>query len=333
MEQSFSIFHGKKVLVTGGMGFIGSNLALRLHKLGAQVIVIDTLNPHYGGNRFNLAAIKDQIEIHIADIGDEGKVSGIVPQVEFIFNLAGQVSHIDSMTDPLHDLEVNAASHLSLVEMCRKLNPEVKIVYSGTRQVYGIPQYLPVDENHPVAPIDYNGISKIAGEWYHLVAQRTYGLRVTSLRMTNVYGPHPHARDARKTFIGDWFRRLVEGRELQVFGSGEQIRDLNYVEDVVNALLLVAANPASDGKVYNLGGNERVNLAELARLMIELNGSGKYRLVPFPPARKRIDIGDYYGNYTKIRQEIGWEPQTSLREGILLTLAYYREHQQHYWRP
>lgn len=333
MEQSFSVFNGKQVLVTGGMGFIGSNLVLRLHKLGARVIVIDTLNPNYGGNPFNLATIKDQIQIHIADIGDEQKVSRIIPQLDFIFNMAGQVSHIDSMSDPLHDLEVNAASHLSLVEMCRKLNPQVKIVYSGTRQVYGIPQYLPVDEKHPVAPIDYNGISKMAGEWYHLIAQRTYGLKVSSLRMTNVYGPRMRVRDARKTFIGDWFRRLVEGRELQVFGSGEQIRDLNYVEDVVDALLLVAANPLSDGKIYNLGGDEHISLAALARLMIELNGSGKYRLTPFPPARKRIDIGDYYGNYTKIRQEVGWKPRTTLREGIQTTLAYYREHRQHYWQP
>lgn len=324
-------FQGKNILVTGGMGFIGSNLSLRLLELGANITVVDTLNTKYGGNPFNLEAVKKQIQIIVADMSDEKRISPLIPKQDYIFNLAGQVSHLDSMTDPQHDLEINAASHLAIVEMCRKLNPQVKVIYGGTRQIYGIPQYLPVDEKHPVAPIDYNGVSKMAGEWYHMIAHRTYGLRAASLRMTNVYGPRMRVRDARKTFIGAWFRILVEGRELKIFGSGKQLRDLNYVDDVINALLLIAVSPTSDGKVYNLGGDERTNLLDLARLMVEINGSGSYCLTPFPPARKRIDIGDYYGDYTKIKQEVGWIPQIKLREGIQRTLDYYNEHKKHYW--
>ncbi|HAE60440.1 MAG TPA: NAD-dependent epimerase [Anaerolineae bacterium] len=332
MTENFRAdFQGKNILVTGGMGFIGSNLAARLLELGSNITLVDTLHPKYGGSPFNVEPIKKQVEIIIADMGDEKHIAPIIPRQDYIFNLAGQVSHTDSMSDPQHDLAINAASHLAIVEMCRKLNPQVKIIYGGTRQVYGIPQYLPVDEKHPVAPIDYNGVSKMAGEWYHLIAHRIYGLRAASLRMTNVYGPRMRVRDARKTFIGAWFRLLIEGRELQVFGNGRQLRDLNYIDDVVTALLLVAAHPSSDGKIYNLGGDEHTSLLDLARLMVEINGSGSYRLTPFPAARKRIDIGDYYGDYTKIHRETGWSPQTKLREGIRRTLDYYIEHRKHYW--
>lgn len=330
-ENLSAFFFGKQTLVTGGMGFIGSNLALRLLELGANVSIIDTLNPQYGGNPFNIDGIKDQLRIIIDDIGNEKRVAPIIPGQDYIFNLAGQVSHLASMSDPLHDLQTNASSHLAFIEMCRKLNPQVKMVYSGTRQVYGKPQYLPVDEKHPVAPIDYNGISKMAGELYHMVAHRTYGLRATSLRMTNVYGPRMRVRDAQKTFIGSWFRRIIQGQDLQIYGNGTQLRGLNYVDDVVTALLLAAASPKSDGKIYNLGGSEPISLLDLAKLMVEINGGGGYRIMPFPASRKRIDIGDYYGNYTKIREELGWQPEIKLREGITATLAYYRKYKQHYW--
>lgn len=324
-------FKGKNVLVTGGVGFIGSNLALRLVEMGAHVSLIDTLHPEYGGSLFNIEPIKNQVNLIVADMGDEQIIAPVIPKQDYIFNLAGQVSHTDSMADPQHDLAVNAASHLAMVEMCRKTNPLVKIIYGGTRQVYGVPQHLPVDEKHPVAPIDYNGVSKMAGEWYHLIAHRTYGLRAASLRMTNVYGPRMRVCDARKTFIGAWFRLLIEGGELKIFGTGQQLRDLNYIDDVIDALLMVAASPASEGQVYNLAGDEHTSLLELARLMVELNGGGRYRLIPFPPERKRIDIGDYYGDYTKIKRQIGWQPVIPLREGLRRTFDYYRKHREHYW--
>lgn len=325
-----SLFSGRPVLITGGLGFIGSNLAHRLVELGAEVTLVDALFPECGGNPFNIAGIEDRVKVHIVDIQDEAAMGRLVRGQDFIFNLAGRVSHLDSMHNPYADLESNARGHLSLLEACRRHNPEAKIVYTGTRQVYGRPRYLPVDEFHPPDPVDINGVNKLAGEWYHIVYHRVYGLRTVSLRLTNTYGPRMRVRDSRQTFIGWWIRQVVEGRELEIFGDGHQIRDFNYVDDVVEALLLAAASPVSDGQIYNLGG-EPISLLDLARLLTEVNGGGEYRLVPFPPERNRIDIGDYWGNYTKIRTALGWEPKIPLREGLARTLAYYREYREQYW--
>ncbi len=324
-------FAGKRVLITGGLGFIGSNLARRLVELGAELVLVDSLIPAYGGNPFNIAGIENRVRVNIADVRDEHATDYLVQGQDYIFNLAGQVSHLDSMKDPYTDLEINCRSQLSILEACRKYNPGVKIVFSSTRQIYGRPYRLPVDESHPVEPTDVNGVDKLAGEWYHIVYHRAYGLRTASLRMTNTYGPRMRVKDARQTFIGWWVRQIVEGQELQIYGNGQQIRDFNYVDDVVTALLLAAADPAADGQIYNLGGDEPLSVLELARLLVELNGSGSYRLVPFPPERKPIDIGDYYGDYTKIHTQLGWRPGVLLREGLSRTLAFYHEHRAHYW--
>ena len=331
MTDLAAAFSGKRTLITGGLGFIGSNLARRLVELGAEVLLVDSLIPDYGGNLFNVAGIESRVRINITDVRDEYGMNYLVQGQDIIFNLAGQVSHLDSMRDPYTDLEINCRSQLSILEACRKHNPGVKIVYAGTRQIYGRPQYLPVDEKHPLEPADINGVNKLAGEWYHIVYHRVHGLRTVSLRMTNTYGPHMRVKDARQTFIGWWLRQIVEGQELQIFGDGRQIRDFNYVCDVVEALLLAAANPTADGQVYNLGGDEPINLLDLAELLIEINGSGSYRIVPFPADRKRIDIGDYHSDYTKIRTQLGWRPTVPLREGLEGTVAFYRRYREHYW--
>ena len=323
-------FLGKRVLITGGLGFIGSNLARRLVGMGVEVCLIDFLDSRYGGNYANIYEFKNQARVVIADVRDQALMTGLVRDQDFLFNLAGQISHLGSIQDPRTDLEINCSSVLAILEICRLHNPSVKIVYSSTRQIYGRPRYLPVDEKHPMEPIDFNGISKMAGGWYHILYNQIYGMRTTSLRMTNVYGPRMWVKDGRLSFIGLWFRQIVEGQELSIFGDGQQIRDFNDVEDVVDALLLTAANPVSDGQIYNLGG-EPISLLDLARLMVEVNGSGSYHLVEFPADRKRIDIGDYYGDYTKIRTELGWQPQVKLRDGIARTLAYYRQFKEHYW--
>jgi len=322
---------GRRTLITGGLGFIGSNLARRLVELGAELLLVDSLIPDYGGNLFNVADIESRVRINIADVRDEHGMNYLVRGQDIIFNLAGQVSHLDSMRDPYTDLEINCRSQLSILEACRKHNPDVKIVYAGTRQIYGRPQYLPVDEKHPLEPTDINGVNKLAGEWYHIVYHRVHDLRAVSLRMTNTYGPRMRVRDARQTFIGWWLRQIVEGQELQIFGDGQQVRDFNHVDDVVEALLLAAASPAADGQIYNLGGDEPTNLLDLAELLIELNGGGSYRIVPFPDDRKRIDIGDFYGDYAKIHTHLSWKPIVPLREGLDRTIAFYRQHREHYW--
>jgi UDP-glucose 4-epimerase len=322
-------YRGRKVLVTGGLGFIGSNLCRALADLGAEVLAVDSLLPDYGGNLFNLDGYEDKVRINIADVRGHG-MEFLVKDQEVLFNLAGQVSHIDSMVDPFTDLEINGRSQLSILEAVRKGNPELKIVFAGTRQVYGKPQYLPVDEAHLLNPTDVNGINKIAGEFYHLVYHSVYGIRASSLRLTNTYGPRQLIRHNRQGFIGWFMRQATLGEEIQLFGDGLQKRDFNHVDDVVDAFLRAGAMDAADGQVFNLGDDAPVSLLDLAKLLIELSGRGACRLVPFPPERKRIDIGDFYADTTKIRGALGWEPKLGLRQGLEETLAFYRAHQARY---
>ena len=324
-------YRDKRVMITGGLGFIGSNLAHRLVDFGADVLIVDSLIPDYGGNLFNVEGIKDRVRINIADVRDASGMNYLVREQDYIFNLAGQVSHIDSMRDPYTDLEINCRSQLSLLEACRRHNPSVKVVYASTRQIYGAPDYLPVDEKHLLHPTDVNGINKMAGEWYHILYSNVYGIRATSLRLTNTYGPRQLMKHSRQGFIG-WFIRLaIDGDEISVFGDGKQLRDLNYVDDVVDAFLLAGATDMVNGQVYNLGGTEPVSLLQIVETLKELNPQASYKLVPFPPEKKRIDIGDYYGDYSRIRTALGWQPQVSLREGLSKTIEYYRQHKEHYW--
>ena len=318
-------FAGAKVMITGGLGFIGSNLALRLVGLGAEVLVVDSLVPDYGGNRANIVGFEDRLTVNIADLRDRHALRVLVPGYDYIFNLAGQVGHFESMERPLNDLEINVVAQLGLLELCRELNPNARIVYASTRQFYGRPDRLPVDESHPRRPVDVNGINKMAGEAYHTLYHQVYGLRTTSLRLTNTYGPRLRIRDARQTFIGFWLRRVVEGDSFEVWG-GEQRRDLTYVDDVVEAFLAAATTPACLGQVYNIGGSPPVTLTELAELLIAVNGSGLYVRKEFPEERKRIDIGDYWADDRRFRQATGWAPRVDLSEGLRRSLEYYRAH-------
>jgi len=318
-------------MITGGLGFIGSNLAHRLVELGAEILIVDSLIPDYGGNLFNIEGIEDQVQVNIADVRDRNGMDYLVRGQDYIFNLAGQVSHIDSMRDPYTDLEINCRSQLSLLEACRYNNPTVKITYASTRQIYGTPDYLPVDERHLVHPTDVNGINKMAGEWYHILYSNVYGVRATSLRLTNTYGPRQLVKHSRQGFIG-WFIRLaVDGEEISVYGDGKQLRDLNHVDDVVEAFLLAGASNAVNGEVFNLGGTRPVSLLEIVDTLIDLCPEARYGLVPFPEDEKRIDIGDYYGDYGKIETTLGWKPQVSLRDGLAKTIEFYRQNKEHYW--
>jgi nucleoside-diphosphate-sugar epimerase len=322
-------FRGKRVLITGGAGFIGAQLARRLVSLESEVTVVDSLIPEYGGNLHNLHDIADRIRINISDVRDPFSMKYLVQGVDFVFNLAGQTSHLDSMLDPFADLEINSRAQLSILEALRQHNPRAKVVFAGTRQIYGRPRYLPVDEKHPVQPVDVNGINKTAGEWYHLLYHEVYGLRACALRLTNTYGPGMRIKDARQTFIGIWIRRLLEGQPFEVWG-GEQLRDFNFVDDVVEAFLAAASDPRADGRVFNLGSHEVISLRQLAGLLVELSPGAGFSAREFPPERKKIDIGDYYSDFTLIRETLGWEPKTALREGLGRTLAYYREHGANY---
>ena len=324
-------YKNKNILITGGLGFIGSNIAKSLVKLGANVTIVDSLIPQYGGNLFNVNDIRENIEINICDIRDPHAMKYLVKEKDYIFNLAGQTSHMDSMKDAQTDLDINASAQLSILESCRLNNPDIKIVFASTRQLYGKPDYLPVDEKHPIRPVDVNGINKLAGEWYHLLYNNVYGIRACALRLTNTYGPGMRVKDARQTFLGIWIRLLLEGKPIKVFGDGKQLRDFNYVDDCVNALLLAGANDTTNGQVYNLGSKEVIGLKTLAELLTNLDYGGSYELIPFPTERKAIDIGDYYSDFNLIAEELGWMPKIALEEGLRRTIEFYSKNSSEYW--
>lgn len=313
----------RRVLVTGGMGFIGSTLAIRLAELGADVTVLDSLTPEYGGNPANLAGYEGRIRVNISDVRDVHSLKYLVQGQQVLFNLAGQTSHLDSMQDPFTDLEINCRAQLSILETCRTHNPELRLVFASTRQLYGRPDYLPVDEKHPLRPVDVNGINKLSGEFYHLLYQQVYGIPTTVLRLTNTFGPRMRIRDARQTFVGIWIRRILEGQPFEVWG-GEQLRDFTYVDDCVDAMLLAATRPQAVGRCYNLGGMTPVSLATLAERLVLVNGSGQFVRRDFPADRKKIDIGDFYSDDQMIRDELGWNPVTDLDQALSRTLEYYR---------
>jgi UDP-glucose 4-epimerase len=324
-------YTNKKILITGGLGFIGSNLARKLVSLNAKVTIVDNLNPLYGGNLFNIDDIREKVSIHICDVRDVSIMEDLLKEPDYLFNLAGQTSHIDSMIDPKTDLEINTSAQLSILEACRKVNPKIKIVFASTRQLYGKPEYLPVDEKHPIRPVDVNGINKLAGEWYHQLYNNVYGIRACSLRLTNTFGPGMRVKDARQTFLGIWIRRLLEKNPIKIFGDGLQLRDFNYVDDCVEAFLLSGISEKTNGKVYNLGGDRVIGLKELAKKMLSLGFEGSYELVSFPEDRKAIDIGDYYSDFSLITSELRWLPKTSLEDGLKKTIEYYKLHSSHYW--
>jgi UDP-glucose 4-epimerase len=326
-------YRGRRVLITGGLGFLGSNLARDLVDLGADVLIVDSLLPDYGGNLFNLDGYESRLRVNIADIRQGTTMNYLVRGREVIFNLAGQVSHIDSMRDPHTDLEINCRSQLTLLEACRQHNPDAKVVYAGTRQIYGKPDRLPVDESHLVRPTDINGINKAAGEQYHLVYNNVFGVRACSLRLTNVYGPRQLIRHNRQGFIG-WFIRLaLEGREIQIYGDGSQIRDFVHVDDASDAFLRAGATDAVNGDVFNVGGSEPTAHRDLVSLLLAASGRGTMRFVDWPDEKRRIDIGSFYSDYSRLTEATGWTPRIGLRTGLTTTMAYYREHFDRYVDP
>lgn len=325
-----AFYRGRNVLVTGGLGFIGSSLAHQLADLGADVLLVDAMIPEYGGNLFNIADLTNRVRVQISDVRNESAMSVLVRDREVIFNLAGQVSHIDSMRDPFTDLEINCRAQLSMLEACRRHNPGVRVVFAGTRQVYGRPERLPVDERHLVRPLDVNGVNKAAGEYYHLLYNNVFGVRACSLRLTNVYGPRQLIKHNRQGFIG-WFIRLaIEGREIEVFGDGSQVRDFVFVDDAADAFLRAAASDVCDGDVFNVGGAEPITHRDLVTLLLDVAGSGSVRYVPWPPEKQRIDIGSFYSDSSKFTNATGWRPAVPLREGLATTIAFYRANMPHY---
>jgi UDP-glucose 4-epimerase len=332
VSKDLSEYKGRSVLITGGLGFIGSNLAHKLVEIGCgEVLILDALLPEQGGNLFNIEGIRDRVKVSRGSMCDEQTVRHLVGGVDYIFNLAGSISHLDSMHNPQRDLELNCSAQLMLLEACRSFNPHVKIVFTSTRQVYGRPIYLPIDEDHRIAPLDINGINKQAAEGYHLLYHRIYGTRCVCLRLTNTYGPRQLLSHDRQGFIAWFIRKAIDGDVIELFGEGRQKRDINYVDDVVEALLLAGTNEAGEGEVFNLGGETPITLFDFAEELISITGRGSVRFAPFPTERQLIDIGNAYLSYKKIKSVLGWQPRTPLRDGLTRTVEFYQKNKDHYW--
>jgi len=324
-------YKDKNILITGGLGFIGSNLVIKLVELGSNVTIMDSLIPDFGGSFYNISSVTGKVKVDISDMRDSHSLEKLVPEKDIIFNLAGQVSHEDGMVDPVMDLDINAKSQLYLLEAVRKSNPRAKIVYAGTRQIYGKIENTPVNELHLVRPSDTNGVSKFAGEWYHILYNQVYGIPTTSLRLTNTFGPRQLMKHARQGFIPYFIKLALDDQEIPIYGDGTQIRDMNYIDDVVEAFFLAGSSNKSDGQYYNLGGIKPISLLDFVKELITSAGSGSYKLVPFPVDRKKIDIGDYVGDFSKIKRELGWEPKIGIAEGVKKTVEYYKANKKYYW--
>lgn len=319
----------KRVLVTGGLGFIGSNLAIALVEAAAKVTIVDAMLPAYGAKLFNIEPVRERARVNISDLRDAVGLGYLVSGQDIIFNLAGQASHLSSMAAPLTDLAINCQAQLTLLESCRKLNPRARLVLASTRQVYGRPQRFPVDEEHPTVPVDINGVHKIAAESYYRLYRDVHGLPTVILRLTNTYGPRADLQSPDKGVVGVFLRQALGGETLRLFGSGGQRRDFNYVEDVVNALLYAGADDSLIGGTFNLGHRKTYSLLQLAEMLHALTGCG-YEMVPFPADQLAIDIGDYYSDFSKFHAQTGWEPLVDLEEGLAATLAFARQHAEIY---
>jgi len=324
-------YRAQKVLITGGLGFIGSNLAHRLAQRGASVTLLDSLHPTCGGNRFNVEQIKNDLEVVVGNSCDLELVRKLIRGKAYVFNLAGHVSHIESMQEPFEDLQMNAIAPLTVLEASKLENREVRIVYSGTRQSYGRPDTVPLVETQLLKPIDVNGVNKMAGEWFHMVYHRAYGIPAVSLRLVNTYGPRQLVKHARQGFVGWFIKQAIDGEEIQVFGDGQQIRGFNYVDDVVDALLIAGANDKVKGDYFNLGGERPISLEEFVKILLKAAGRGSYRIVPFPSDKKAIDIGSVYTSAAKFNLATGWRARVGLEEGLVRTVEYYRRYREHYW--
>jgi UDP-glucose 4-epimerase len=330
-DRRLDAYRGARALVTGGLGFIASTVVHSLVGVGASVVVVDSLSPGQGGNRFNLRGIEDKVDVRIADIRDEAAMTDAISGCDFVFNMAASVSHLDSLDSPFHDLDVNARGTLLVLELVRRHAAEAHVVYAGTRSEYGLIQTNPVREDHPFLPTEANSANKAVAAMYHTAYHIAHGLHTSTMRLTTTYGPRMLVQHWRQGFI-NWFVRLaVEGGTFKLYGDGSQLRDLVYVDDTARAMLLAAVVPGTAGQAFNIGSGEPVSLKQIAEMLVEIAGRGTIEHVPFPEDAKRIEIGDYVADVTKINQTLDWRPQVSLREGLERSVRYFEAYREHYW--
>jgi len=329
--MSYKEFAGKSVLVTGGMGFIGSNLAIRLAEAGAKVTILDAMIPDYGGNEFNITPVNNLLRVNYCDIRDETAVNYLVKEKDFIFHLAGQVCHLMSLSNPFPDIEMNITGTAILMEACRKFNPKATVVYTGTRGQYGPSVKLPVNEQAPTNPKGIYEISNLTAEKIIKVYNDAHGIKSVLLRLTNIYGPRSQMMHSRFG-VCNWFIRLaMDDEKIKVFGDGSILRDFCYVDDCVDAILRLALTPKAYGEIFNVGSDIPVNFIELADTIVKIAKKGSWEFAEFSPERKAQEPGDSYLDISKIKAFTGWQPAISLEDGLAKTVAYYSQYGHHYW--
>ena len=322
---------GKAALITGGMGFTGSNLAIALVAAGARVTIVDAMIPGYAGNLFNIEPVKDRVTVNFCDVRDANTMNYLVQGQDFVFHLAGQVDHILSLTNPFPDIDINIKGTAVVMEALRQHNPAAKVIYTGTRGQYGPAVSLPVDEDAPTHPKGIYEISNLTAEKIIQVYHEAHGIAAVMLRLTNIYGPRAQMKHPRYG-VANWFVRLaIDDETIQVFGDGKILRDFLYIDDAVEAILMCAAEPAAAGQVLNVGIDKPANFIELAETVIDVAGSGRWQFAPFTRERQAQEPGDFYSDISKIRRLVGWQPRTQLADGLRATIGYYRRHKAHYW--
>jgi UDP-glucose 4-epimerase len=324
-------FHDKQVLITGGLGFLGSNLAIRLVALGARVTLLDAMLDNHGGNLFNVEPIRDQVTINLSDIRDESSLKYLVTGKDYIFHLAGQNDHVLSLQDPFPDIDINIKGSAVLLETCRRVNRAARLVYGGTRGEYGRAVMLPVAEDHPIRPRGIYELSSLTAQQLFQIYHENHGVASVTLRLTNIYGERAQMKHSRFG-VANWFvRRALDDETIEVFGDGSLLRDFVYVQDAVEAMIRCAATGEAYGEVFNVGNSRASNFLELAETVVRVAGSGRWKLAPFSPERAAQEPGDFVSDIRKIKRVVGWEPMTRLEDGVAETVRYYRLHRKHYW--
>lgn len=324
-------FKGKKILVTGGLGFVGSNLSIRLAELGADVLIVDNMLPRQGGNLFNIEPVKDKVKVNISDIRNAASMNHLVKNIDYVFHIAGQVNHVDSVKNPLNDLSINVEGTLIIMEALRMNNPGAKVIFTGTRGEYGSSLKLPVEESHAINPIGIYAITNFAAERIVLTYNNLHNIKSVCLRITNTYGPrHQMAHDEYGVF--NWFiRKAIDNEVIPIFGDGRILRDYLYIDDLTESLLKTAISDKVYGEVYNIGSGIPLSFIDLANKIIKIAGSGKVDYTEFTSERKALEPGDYYADITKIKTDAGWEPKITLEDGIERTIKYYKQFKKYYW--
>lgn len=326
-----NLFKSKKVLITGGLGFVGSNLSIKLAGLGADVLIVDNMLPRQGGNLFNIEPVKDKVKVNISDIRNPTSMNHLVKGMDYIFHIAGQVNHVDSVKEPLNDLSINVEGTLVLMEALRMNNPDAKVIFTGTRGEYGSSLTLPVSEDHAINPIGIYAITNFAAERIVLTYNNLHHIKSLCLRITNTFGPrHQMAHDEYGVF--NWFiRKAMDNEVIPIFGDGRILRDYLYIDDLTDSLVNIALNDNAYGEVYNVGSGVPLSFVELAKMIIDITGTGKVDYTEFTTERKALEPGDYYADITKIKKTIDWSPKITLEDGIKRTIEFYRKYKEHYW--